>query len=98
MFFGPFIVPVAFFIALAVLGAPFARAFARRIEEGTPSRGGGSSPDVIDRLERIERAIDTMAIEVERISEAQRFTTRLLADCATSQALGDGRPLVGPRN
>ena len=32
------------------------------------------------RLERIENAIDAIAIEVERISEAQRFTTSLLAD------------------
>lgn len=30
------------------------------------------------RLERIEHAVDAIAIEIERISEAQRFTTRLL--------------------
>jgi hypothetical protein len=32
------------------------------------------------RIERIENAVDAIAIEVERISEAQRFTTGLLAD------------------
>ena len=32
------------------------------------------------RMERIENAVDAIAIEVERISEAQRFTTALLAD------------------
>jgi hypothetical protein len=32
------------------------------------------------RLARIEQAIDAMAVEVERISEGQRFTTRLLAE------------------
>jgi hypothetical protein len=32
------------------------------------------------RLERIEHAVDAIAIEIERISEAQRFTTRLLND------------------
>ena len=32
------------------------------------------------RLERIEQAVDAIAIEVERISEGQRFTSRLLAD------------------
>jgi hypothetical protein len=32
------------------------------------------------RLERIEQAIDTMAVEVERISEGQRFTTKLLSE------------------
>jgi hypothetical protein len=35
-----------------------------------------------DRLERIEHAIDAMAVEVERISEGQRFTTKLLAERA----------------
>ena len=33
-----------------------------------------------ERLARIEQAVDAIAIEVERISEAQRFTTKLLAD------------------
>ena len=33
-----------------------------------------------DRLARIEQAVDAISIEVERISEGQRFTTRLLAE------------------
>jgi hypothetical protein len=33
-----------------------------------------------DRLARIENAIEAMAVEVERISEGQRFTTRLLSE------------------
>lgn len=32
-----------------------------------------------DRMKRLEDAIDAIAIEVERISEAQRFQTKLLA-------------------
>jgi hypothetical protein len=32
------------------------------------------------RIERIENAVDAIAIEVERISEAQRFTVSLLAE------------------
>jgi len=38
------------------------------------------SPATEDRLARIERAVDSIAIEVERISEAQRFTAKLLAE------------------
>lgn len=38
------------------------------------------APAVDDRLSRIEQAVDAIAIEVERMSEGQRFTTRLLAD------------------
>ena len=33
-----------------------------------------------DRLSRMEGAIDAMSIEMERISEGQRFTTKLLSD------------------
>jgi hypothetical protein len=32
------------------------------------------------RLERIEQAVEAIALEVERISEGQRFTTRLLSE------------------
>lgn len=32
------------------------------------------------RLERIEHALDAIAIEIERLGEGQRFTTKLLAE------------------
>lgn len=32
------------------------------------------------RLHHLEQAVDAIAIEVERISEGQRFTTKLLTD------------------
>jgi hypothetical protein len=38
------------------------------------------------RLERMEQAIDTVAIEVERISEGQRFVTRIMAERPSSNA------------
>lgn len=33
-----------------------------------------------DRLARVERAVDAIAVEVERLGEGQRFVTRLLAE------------------
>jgi hypothetical protein len=36
--------------------------------------------DTAQRLMRMEATIDSMAVEIERISEGQRFTSRLLAD------------------
>jgi len=33
-----------------------------------------------ERLERIEQGMDAIAIEVERVSEGQRFVTRLLSE------------------
>ena len=38
------------------------------------------------RLERIEQAIDTVAVEVERISEGQRFASKLLAERSGERA------------
>jgi hypothetical protein len=61
--------------AIIVVGWPLARAFGRRIERGssTPAMPAGTA----EQLHRIEQAVDTMAIEVERISESQRFMARL---------------------
>jgi len=41
-----------------------------------------AAPDSTERLERIEQAVDAIAIEVERVSEGQRFVTRLLSERA----------------
>jgi len=40
-------------------------------------RSGG---EIKDPTSRVMDALDSLAIEVERISEAQRFTARILAD------------------
>jgi hypothetical protein len=38
---------------------------------------------VIDaRLERVEQAVESIAIEMERVSEGQRFVTKLLVERA----------------
>jgi hypothetical protein len=73
-------IPIVLFITVAAtaIGAPLAKAYARRIEKG-PQRSP-LPPELSERLERMEQAIDSIAIEVERISEGQRFTTKLLSE------------------
>ena|SRR3990172_2612057 len=40
-----------------------------------------NEPAALDeRFTRIEQAVDAIAVEVERMSESQRFTSRLLAE------------------
>ena len=80
MGFSPFIVPVVLFICMAAtaVGLPVAKAYARRLDRG-PSEPS-VPPELQSRLERMEQALDSIAIEVERISEGQRFTTKLLAE------------------
>ena len=74
---------LAFMIPLTVLGCvvgyPLVRALAKRWERQAAIRPAPASDG---RLERIEQAIEAMAIEVERISEGQRFVTRLLSERA----------------
>lgn len=43
--------------------------------------------EITDRLTRLETATDTVALEVERISEGQRFTSKLLADRASASTV-----------
>lgn len=50
------------------------------IKRGMPGASDGSVARIDDRLSRMEQAIDAMAVEMERISEGQRFTTKLLAE------------------
>jgi hypothetical protein len=40
------------------------------------------------RLQHLQESIDTIAIEVERIAEAQRFSAKLLAERSGDEALG----------
>jgi hypothetical protein len=74
------VIPIAgmTMVVLLALGIPFVRALVRRWER-EPLQPTVPS-DVAARLERIEQAVDAVAIEVERISEGQRFTTKLLSD------------------
>lgn len=44
--------------------------------------------EIAARLERLEAGVDATAVEVERISEMQRFTTRLLSERAERDAVG----------
>lgn len=75
------VVPIVAILSVFVL-SPLAIAFARIIWR----RGSGPVEDSklarenAERLARLEGAIDSIAIELERVSEGQRFVTKLLAE------------------
>ena len=81
--------PEIAFIALAGLGTTSfiiwtaARVYLRKLELGHQRQPAGLDDVIEQRLERIEQAVDAIAIEMERVSEGQRFTTKLLAERAT---------------
>ena len=71
-----------------VLGLPLLRAYIRRQDRVQTLPPGEAERD--QRLARIESAIETMAVEIERISEGQRFVTKLLAERETPKAVAAG--------
>jgi len=77
----------SFFVTVAViaLGFPLIRALTRRWERAPLPPP--TSPDITSRLERIEQAVEAVAIEVERIAEAQRFAAKLMAEQQQQRAL-----------
>ena len=82
------LIPMGFFATIIVLalGIPLVRAWTKRRELEPPR----SIQMIDDRLARMETAIESMAIEIERISEAQRFVTKLLAERVKAAALPPG--------
>lgn len=62
-------------VALAGMAYSLVRSWIQRAHVGRPEL-----QSIEDRLTRIEQAVDSIAIEVERVSEGQRFSTKLLAD------------------
>ena len=74
------LVPFGAFATACIMGIgiPIARAYARKLD--AQAKNPGVPLEVTSRLERMEQAIEAVAIEIERISEGQRFTTRLLSE------------------
>ena len=69
-------------VIVASTGAFVAIGLGARMLWRAGSRVKAGKQPVVDesRLDRLEAAVDAIAIEVERISESQRFTVGLLAD------------------
>lgn len=80
-------IAIEFFVMIVAIFfvVPIARAFARRIDK-KPMPAPLDKP-LSEQLQRIENSVDSMAIEIERISEAQRYMVRLQSDRTASPAL-----------
>lgn len=75
-------------VALMVIVTPIVRGIMRMIErrqEKTLVHG----PAVAQQLAQLQQSVDALAIEVERISESQRFQAKVLAE-RERPALGGG--------
>jgi hypothetical protein len=74
------IVGLAFAFIFAVM-MPISIAIARRIWRGVRPVAAARTEDALTpRFDRLEQAVDAIAIEVERVSEGQRFVTKVLTE------------------
>ena len=72
---------ISMIVAMSIAGAvamTLITSWFRYREKSIGARNGTAPQE--QRLARIEAAVEAIAIEVERISEGQRFTTRLLTE------------------
>jgi hypothetical protein len=92
------VLPVLFILFVL---SPIAFAIARLLwKRATAMTSGTVTSATDDRLVRLEQAIDSVAVEMERVSEGQRFVTRLLTEGPASIMLPGQRvpePVGAPR-
>jgi hypothetical protein len=80
-------------IVATVLGFIRRRLWRRPAPVVTPA---GLPAESGQRFDRLEQAVDAIAIEVERISEGQRYVTRVLTEAQPAPALGAGERAAEP--
>jgi len=80
-------ISLAFFITIGfcVVGLPLARAFARRMDRRSDALASGANT-LAPQIEQLQQSVDALAIEMERITEAQRFQSKLMAGKAEEPA------------
>jgi len=70
---------------------PIAITFARNLwKRGNVKTIVQPAPETNERLERLEQGVEAIAIEIERVSEGQRFVTRLLSESAPQLRIQQG--------
>lgn len=83
-------------VGIIFVGFPIAIAMARLMWKRAVTPAPRLPKDSELRLQRMEQAVDSIAIEIERVSEGQRFLTRLFADPSGVPALGRGQRVAEP--
>lgn len=70
--------------AIIILG-PIARVIARRMSHKADLAPQAAQSQLLNQqIAQLQQAVDTMSVEIERISESQRFQTKLLSEGRSS--------------
>lgn len=103
------VVGLSFTLALFFV-IPISIAWARRIWRAKGQPQPARTDEVLQRLDRLDQAVEAVAIEIERVAEGQRFVTKIMADRpavpvarpgdppqthqASDAALGEAKPFL----
>jgi hypothetical protein len=86
------VVGLSFFLA-TVIAIPLTIAYARRIWRRSGKTEVVLSPVMMERLDSLERGMEAVALEVERIGEGQRFVTQALSGRAVGAGAAEPIPV-----
>jgi hypothetical protein len=80
-------------LSIVLIWFPLAFAAARVLwkRSNKPGLPPTAFTETAQRLERLESSVDAIALEIERISEGQRFVTKLLSESQPAPKLGAGQ-------
>jgi outer membrane murein-binding lipoprotein Lpp len=68
-------------LVVVIVGGPFARMLARRMDRSTEIKAAGHNAQVLNQqIQQLQQSVDAMSLELERISESQRFQDKLLSE------------------
>ena len=86
-------IPIVFTIFVL---APLAIAYARRIWKRPSPVAPAPSRELQDRLDQLAQAVESIAVETERIGEGQRFLTRVMTEQGRQLGPGPAQPIAVP--
>ena len=88
------VVGMSFVLAMCFV-LPLSIAWAKRIWRGRSPVVVPKTDDLAPRMDRLEHAVDAIAIEIERIAEGQRFVTKIFTErpaaSVSAQRVDDGK-------
>ena len=85
-----------YFLAAMFIAAvffPLSMALARRIWRRSSDAPSSMPAELSERLNRVDQSLDSIAVEVERIGEGQRFVTRVMSESGRAIGAGPAQPV-----
>jgi hypothetical protein len=81
---GIYIALIGLLASIGILAGAFAGAyFFGKSRAQRDTLNVARDPELLARVARIEQIVESTSIEIERITEGQRFTTKLLSEART---------------